>query len=36
MVTYVDAGEDHVSAINMNGDLWCWGRNNHGQCGVQK
>ena len=36
MVTYVDAGEDHASVINMNGDLWCWGRNNLGQCGVPR
>ena len=32
MITLVSAGEDHASVINMNGELWSWGANHHGQC----
>lgn len=34
MVTFISVGEDHASAINMNGELYCWGRNDDGQCGT--
>ncbi len=27
------AGYDHACAIDYNGSLWCWGRNNYGQIG---
>ena len=29
-VTYVSAGERHVAALNVNGELWVWGANGHG------
>jgi alpha-tubulin suppressor-like RCC1 family protein len=32
MITLVSVGEDHASVINMNGELWTWGANHHGQC----
>lgn len=36
LVTFVSVGEDHASVINMNGELWCWGSNAHGQCGMPR
>jgi len=27
----VDGGADHSCGIRVNGTLWCWGRNDHGQ-----
>lgn len=36
IVTFVSAGEHHAAIINMNGELWTWGLNAHGQCGVGK
>ena len=36
LVTFVSAGEDHASVINMNGELWCWGSNAQGQCGMPR
>ena len=35
-ITSVSAGEHHASAINMNGELWIWGQNKYGQCGIGK
>lgn len=34
IITFVSAGEHHAAIINMNGELWTWGLNNHGQCGI--
>ena len=36
LVTFISVGEDHASAINMNGELFCWGNNDYGQCGTDK
>jgi alpha-tubulin suppressor-like RCC1 family protein len=27
-------GDDHVCGVRKDGTLWCWGRNHHGQLGV--
>jgi len=35
IVTFLSAGERHAAIINMNGELWTWGLNSHGQCGVK-
>jgi alpha-tubulin suppressor-like RCC1 family protein len=34
LITAVSVGETHAAAINMNGELWMWGSNSYGQCGV--
>lgn len=34
-MSFMSCGEDHVAVINRNGELWTWGLNTHGQCGVQ-
>jgi alpha-tubulin suppressor-like RCC1 family protein len=36
IVTFISAGENHAAVINMNGELWTWGSNLNGQCGVAK
>jgi len=30
----VSVGEKHAAVININGDLFTWGTNYHGQCGI--
>ena len=35
MVTFVAVGENHAAILNINGELWTWGLNSHGQCGVR-
>ncbi len=30
----IDAGEDHICALDANGDVWCWGDNREGQLGT--
>ena len=35
LVTFVATGENHAALINLNGELWTWGSNSHGQCGIQ-
>lgn len=35
-ITFVSAGEDHAAVLNENGELWTWGLNSHGQCGVNQ
>lgn len=32
--TAIGAGSDHSMALNAHGQLWSWGRNNHGQLGI--
>lgn len=34
LITQLSVGQTHAGAINMNGELWTWGNNNQGQCGV--
>ncbi len=31
-ITSVHCGQHHSSAIDMNGNLWCFGYNEHNQC----
>jgi len=32
----VSAGEEHVAVINKDGQLWTWGLNDQGQCGIEQ
>ena len=32
--TSISAGERHTCAIDMSGNAWCWGSNQHGQLGI--
>lgn len=34
-ITFVSAGEHHAGAINVRGELYTWGLNTFGQCGVK-
>ena len=33
VITDISAGTDHNLALDQNGNLWAWGRNDHGQIG---
>ena len=33
-IKLVSTGEEHVGVINEKGELWTWGLNSSGQCGV--
>ncbi|KAH3903409.1 probable Guanine nucleotide exchange factor SRM1 [Saccharomycodes ludwigii] len=35
-VKYISSGENHSFALDKNGDLYAWGLNQFGQCGVSK
>ncbi|EGV60722.1 RCC1/BLIP-II [Yamadazyma tenuis ATCC 10573] len=32
--THIASGSFHNLASDSNGDIWCWGKNSHGQCGM--
>jgi len=34
-IKFISAGEEHAAVINNKGDLFTWGLNDHGQCGVE-
>jgi len=33
-IVYINAGFDYSLAIDVNGDIWVWGRNQTGQLGL--
>jgi alpha-tubulin suppressor-like RCC1 family protein len=32
-IVYIDAGFEHSLAIDKNGNIWVWGRNQYGELG---
>jgi alpha-tubulin suppressor-like RCC1 family protein len=34
LITFISSGDRHTLALDENGDVWSWGRDEEGQCGL--